>query len=160
VTTDGFGMNLPGGRWGRLLDQLAGLIGEVRDPLARRATAVALLHHKIPGVSWTGFYMLREGRLVVDVYQGPLACLVLRPHRGVCWAAIDQAGPVIVPDVSVFEGHVPCDERTRSEIVLPFRDGKGTIIGVLDVDSRHLGHFTEEHAAGYAAVLRLLEETR
>jgi len=146
-----------GASWLRLVKQLGDLLQKCNDPISGRATAVALLHHKIPGVSWTGFYMLREDRLVIDVYQGPIACLELAPHQGVCWAAIDRKECIIVPDVSAFPGHIPCDGRTRSEIVLPFFDSKGRICGVLDVDSRHPEHFTSSHADGYHAILRLLE---
>jgi len=145
--------------WQRLLSQLKELISSNCDDIAKRATAAALLHHKVPGVSWTGFYTLRGGELLVEVYQGPLACIRLAPHQGVCWAAIDREATVIVPDVADFEGHVPCDSRTRSEIVLPLRNREGKIIGVLDVDSHRAAHFTPSHAAGYEAVIRLLESS-
>lgn len=144
-------------RFQRIVDQLRELISKSGDPIAWRATAVALLHHKVPGASWTGFYTLRGGELLVDVYQGPVACIRLAPHAGVCWAAIDQARTIIVPDVAQFPGHIPCDGRTRSEIVLPFRSPDGKICGVLDVDSHRPDHFHTAHAAGYEAVLRLLE---
>lgn len=151
--------SLPQPRWQRLLAQLSELFEKTGDPIARRATAVALLHHKVPGVSWTGFYMLTQGKLIVNVYQGPVACLSLQPHSGVCWAAIDQGRSLIVSDVDSFPGHIPCDSRTRSEIVLPFRDPGGKICGVLDVDSYHPDHFDNEHRIGYQAVLQLLEAT-
>jgi L-methionine (R)-S-oxide reductase len=144
-------------RYQGLRDQLSGLLAQTRDPVARRATLVALLHHKLPDVSWTGFYMLREGELVVDAYQGMLACLVLEPHRGVCWAGVDQGEPVIVPDVDAFPGHIPCDSRTRSEIVVPHRGPDDEIIGVLDLDSRKPARFDEADAWGLALVLGLLE---
>ena len=118
-------------RWRRIVLQLNQLLSPSYDELARRATTAALLHHKVPGVSWTGFYTLRGGELLVEVYQGPLACIRLAPHQGVCWAAVDREETVIVPDVADFEGHVPCDARTRSEIVLPLRNREGKIIGVL-----------------------------
>ena len=143
-------------RFGRIRDQLAGLIRTVSDPIARRVTAVALLHHKIPGVSWTGFYMLRGGELLVDVYQGPVACLRLAPHTGVCWAAIDRREPLVVPDVASFEGHIPCDSRTRSELVVPLPGPGGEPAGVLDVDSYHPGHFDKTDLEGYTLVMEAL----
>jgi GAF domain-containing protein len=141
----------------RLEDQLGELISKTDDPVAHRATAAALLHHKVPGVSWTGFYLLRGEDLVVEAYQGPVACLVLERHTGVCWAGVDRNETVVVDDVEAFPGHIPCDDRSRSEIVIPMRDRSGRAIGVLDVDSHRLGHFTDVHRRGYESVVRLLE---
>jgi len=140
-------------RFERIRDQLADLIRKTPDPLARRATAAALLHHKVPDVSWTGFYMLRGEDLVVDVYQGPVACLVLQAHTGVCWAAIDRRESIIVPDVQDFPGHIPCDSRTRSELVVPLFSG-GAPAGVLDIDSRRPRRFDAVDLAGYELVAR------
>jgi GAF domain-containing protein len=146
------------GLFGRIADQLAELIAKTDDPAAHRSTAAALLHHKIPGVSWTGFYLLRGGDLVVEAYQGPVACLVLERHVGVCWAGVDRNETVLVDDVESFPGHIPCDDRSRSEIVVPVRDANGRAFAVLDVDSHHQAHFTDAHREGYEAVVRLLEE--
>ncbi|TFG39528.1 MAG: GAF domain-containing protein [Candidatus Aminicenantes bacterium] len=142
----------------RIHDQLAELIAKTDDPVAHRATAVALLHHKVLGVSWTGFYMLRGEDLVVDAYQGPVACLVLERHVGVCWAGVDRNETQVVEDVEAFPGHIACDSRSRSEVVVPIRDVDGRGIGVLDIDSHHANHFSEGHRNGYEAVVRLLEE--
>jgi GAF domain-containing protein len=142
----------------RIIDQLTELIEKTEDPVAHRATAAALLHHKVPGVSWTGFYLLRGEDLVVEAYQGPVACLVLERHVGVCWAGVDRNETVLVDDVEAFPGHIPCDDRSRSEIVVPVRDADGRAIGVLDVDSHHPAHFTEAHRQGYETIVRLLED--
>jgi L-methionine (R)-S-oxide reductase len=147
-----------GERWRRIRDQIAELIVKTPEPAAHRATAAAILHHKVPGVSWTGFYMLRGGELVVDAYQGPVACLVLERHRGVCWAAIDRGETVVVADVEAFPGHIACDSRSRSEIVVPLCGADGRPVGVLDVDSHRPDHFDDVDRAGYEAVVGLLEE--
>jgi GAF domain-containing protein len=144
-------------RYRRILDQIEEYVSKTADPVAHRATAAALLHHKIPGVSWTGFYMLKNGELVVDAYQGPAACPVLEPHTGVCWAVIDHAETVIVPNVHAFPGHIPCDDRSRSEIVVPLFGADGSPVGVLDVDSHRPSHFDDIDRTGYEAVARLLE---
>lgn len=141
----------------RIEGQLGGLLATTDDPVAHRATAVALLHHKVPGVSWTGFYLLRDDDLVVEAYQGPVACLVLERHTGVCWAGVDRNETIVVADVEAFPGHIPCDDRSRSEIVVPVRDGAGRAVGVLDVDSHRLAHFNDVHRRGYESVVRLLE---
>jgi GAF domain-containing protein len=144
-------------RFRRIQQQIAELIDDTDDPVAHRATAAAVLHHKVPGVSWTGFYMLRGDALVVDAYQGPVACLVLPRHTGVCWAGIDRRSTVVVPDVEMFPGHIPCDARTRSEIVVPVFGSDGAPTGVLDVDSHRLGHFDDVDREGYEGVVHLLE---
>ena len=141
----------------RLEHQLMELLARTDDPVAQRATAVALLHHKIPGVSWTGFYFLRSEDLVVEAYQGPVACLVLERHVGVCWAGIDRNETLLVNDVESFPGHIACDERSRSEIVVPVRDAEGRAIGVLDIDSHLADHFAEAHRDGYERIIRMLE---
>jgi len=145
-------------RYARIRDQIAKLIATTDDPVAQRATAVAVLHHKLPGVSWTGFYMLKLGELVIDAYQGPVACLVLARHTGVCWAGIDRNETVVVPDVHAFPGHIPCDDRSRSEIVVPVRGSDDRPIGVLDVDSHRPDHFDDIDREGYESVVRMLEE--
>jgi L-methionine (R)-S-oxide reductase len=146
------------GRYRRIGDQLGELLAKTVDPVAHRATAAALLHHKVPGVSWTGFYMLKDGELVVDAYQGPVACLVLEEHVGVCWAAIDRDSTQIVADVHAFAGHIPCDDRTRSEVVVPIHDAEGCPIGVLDIDSHREDHFDEVDGEGCRLIVEILEE--
>ncbi len=141
----------------RLEHQILELVAKTDDPVAQRATAVALLHHKVPGVSWTGFYFLRGENLVVEAYQGPVACLVLERHMGVCWAGIDRNETLLVNDVELFPGHIACDERSRSEVVVPVRDVRGRTVGVLDVDSHLPDHFTDAHREGYESIVRTLE---
>ena len=131
------------GRYARVEEQLRGLFGRTPDPTARMATAAALLHHKMTHFFWTGFYRLVDGVLTVGPYQGPLACQVLKPHTGVCWAGIDRGESVVVPDVHRFPGHIACDSRSQSEIVVPLRDASGAVVAVLDVDSDKLNSFSE-----------------
>lgn len=142
----------------RIHDQLEELITKTDDSAAHRSTAAALLHHKVPGVSWTGFYLVRGEDLVVEAYQGPVACLVLERHAGVCWAGVDRNETLVVDDVEAFPGHIACDSHSRSEVVVPVRDRSGKAIGVLDIDSHLPGHFNEAHRVGYEAVVRLLEK--
>ena len=147
-------------RYDAIRRQLADLFRKTGDPGARRATAAAVLFAKLPDVSWVGFYMLRGGALVVDAYQGPVACLVLPPREGVCWAAIDRREGVIVPDVREFPGHVACDARSRSELVLPVPGPDGALIGTLDLDSTTVGRFDEEDLAGAATIVEELATSK
>ena len=143
-------------RYGRIVEQLRGLFAATSDPTARMATAAAVLHAKIDGFFWTGWYLLRDGALTVGPYQGSLACLVLQAHTGVCWAAIDRGATVIVGDVHAFAGHIACDARSRSEIVVPLRDASGAIVGVLDVDSEAPARFDETDREGLEAIAALI----
>ncbi len=143
-------------RYRRLAGQLRELFASTRDPIARMATAAALLHAKMDGFFWTGWYLLRDGELVVGPYQGSLACLVLPRHQGVCWAGIDRREAVIVPDVHAFPGHIACDSRSRSEIVVPLESTAGVVEGVLDVDSERPGNFDEVDRAGLDGVASLI----
>jgi L-methionine (R)-S-oxide reductase len=143
-------------RYARIHAQLVELFAKTDEPVARMATAVAVLHHKMPHFFWTGFYRLIDGKLVVGPYQGPLACSVLPGPAGVCWACVQRGEPVLVPDVAAFPGHVACDSRSRSEVVVPLRDARGEIAGVLDVDSEKLDAFTAADVEGLAAVAALI----
>ena len=143
-------------RYARILAQLEELFQQTTDATARMATAAALLHATLPGFLWTGWYLLRAGRLTVGPYQGPLACPVLPAHKGVCWAGIDGKETIVVPDVHQFPGHIACDARSRSEIVVPLRNPAGKVIGVLDVDSSRPGHFDDVDRAGLEAVVAMI----
>jgi len=130
-------------RYESIWKQLPALLGKTENKIARMATVAALLHHKMPHYFWTGFYFLDQGELTVGPYQGSLACPVLEKHRGVCWAGILRRQTVIVPDVHQFPGHIACDTRSNSEIVVPLFDQKNEPWAVLDVDSTLLGAFSE-----------------
>jgi GAF domain-containing protein len=110
------------------------------------STIIALLHHKKSYFYWTGFYLLFDNELTVGPYQGTLACQVLKKNTGVCWTAIYQQKTIIVADVHLFPGHIACDSKSNSEIVVPLRNTENKIIGVLDVDSKELNSFDETDA--------------
>ena len=131
------------GRYQRIYEQLKDLLKDKPNQIARMATIVAVLHHKMDYFFWTGFYLLDDGELIVGPYQGSLACIKLKKDTGVCWAGINKGETVIVPDVHQFPGHIACDSRSNSEIVVPLKDKNGDIIGVLDVDSKELASFDE-----------------
>jgi GAF domain-containing protein len=143
-------------RYARIADQLAELFLENDEPIARMATTVALLHHKMEHYFWTGFYRLVDGGLRVGPYQGPLACAVLERHMGVCWAGIDRGETVLVPDVHEFPGHIACDSRSNSEIVVPLRDASAAVAGVLDVDSLEVGAFSDVDRVGLERIVAMI----
>jgi GAF domain-containing protein len=144
-------------RYDRIITQLEELFekyGAACDREARLATAVALLHHKMPHFFWTGIYRLEGEDLVVGAYQGPLACAVLERGKGVCWACVEREETIVVPDVHAFPGHIACDARSKSEVVVPLRDAGGRVVGVLDVDSDRPEAFDESDARGLERVVR------
>ena len=143
-------------RYKRIRTQLEDLFEPVDDPLARMATAASLLHHKFSYFYWTGFYLIKDGELFVGPYQGSLACMKLKKDTGVCWAAINAGETVIIGDVHDFPGHIACDSRSNSEIVVPLKDQSGTIIGVLDVDSKDFDSFDSTDAEGLKYILDLI----
>jgi len=144
------------GRYLRIYRQLKDLLEKTGDNDARMATIVAVLHHKMETFFWTGFYCLQDGELIVKTYQGPVACQVLEKNTGVCWAGINQEKTIIVPDVHKFPGHIACDSRSKSEIVIPVRDTKDRIIGVLDVDSSLLNAFDQTDAENLERIVDLI----
>lgn len=144
------------GRYQRIYDQLNLLVKKSNDHQARMATIVAVLHHKIEFFFWTGFYLLKDGELTVNIYQGPVACQILEKNKGVCWAGINRQETVIVEDVHTFPGHIACDSRSQSEIVVPFRNKEGNIIGVLDVDSKDKNSFDNIDAEWLEKILKLV----
>ena len=144
------------GRYDRVYRQLEELLAKTTNPISRMASIAAILHHKMDGFFWTGFYLLREGNLCVGPYQGPLACQELERDKGVCWAGINGKESIIVTDVEKFPGHISCDSRSRSEIVVPVRDLSGTVIGVLDVDSQQTDHFDEVDVSALERIAGLI----
>ncbi len=144
------------GRYQRILDQLRAELTKSEDPIARMATVAGVLHHKQPHFSWTGFYRLVDGRLVVGPYQGSLACQQIEIGAGVCGTAVQRGETIVVPDVHEFPGHIPCDARSRSEIVVPYRDAAGAPAGVLDVDSTELAAFDAIDAEYLEQVVALM----
>ena len=120
------------------------------------STIAAVLHYKIEYFFWTGFYLLQDGNLQVGPYQGALACINLEKDKGVCWAAFNKKETVVVEDVHSFPGHIACDSRSSSEIVVPLKNKAGEVIGVLDVDSSLKASFSDVDAKWLEKILELI----
>jgi len=143
-------------RYQRIYKQIEELLLKCDDTEARMCSIVAILHHKMQGFFWTGFYCLRNDKLIVRNYQGPVACMELKKGRGVCWTGIQHNQSIIVDDVEKFPGHIACDSRSKSEIVIPWRDKTGKPIGVLDIDSKELSNFDETDVIWLEKIIGLL----
>jgi GAF domain-containing protein len=143
------------GRYQRLLQQISQLLEKSPDEQAAMATIASVLFNKMEYFFWCGFYRLDGNRLIVGPYQGPTACQVLA-GGGVCLTSVKQQSTIIVPDVHKFPGHIACDSRSLSEIVIPVKNKIGEITGVLDVDSKELESFTEIDAIYLEKITALL----
>ncbi|MFZ4401596.1 MAG: GAF domain-containing protein [Bacteroidales bacterium] len=142
-------------RYEHIYIQLKSLLEKSNDLEANMCSIIALLHFKMDNFFWTGFYCLRNDELIARTYQGPIACMKLKKNTGVCWAVINAKQTIIVDDVEKFPGHIACDSRSKSEIVVPLHDMKGEVIGVLDIDSKELNNFDETDAFWLEKILGL-----
>jgi len=140
--------------YAQLQEHVESVLAGIADPIAAMATVSCLVHHAF-GHLWTGFYRVVEpGRLLrVGPYQGTLGCLEIAFGKGVCGAAAAERRTVVVEDVHAFPGHITCDARSRSEIVVPVFDAAGELIAVLDVDSEHPGTFDARDREGLERIV-------
>ena len=143
-------------KYERIREQLKSLMLKTEDPFARMTTVIAVIYNKFDNFFWSGFYRLTKGELVVTTYQGSLACLVLQKHTGICWAAIDNKETMIIEDVDNFPGHIACDSRSKSEIVIPVKDENDDIVAVLDIDSEELNSFDEDDTIGLKSIVEMI----
>ena len=140
--------------------QIAAVVTGETSVTARYATASCLLRDMFGDrYFWTGFYVVdpdKPRELVVGPYQGTMGCLRIPFGKGVCGAAAETGETQLVEDVHAFPGHIACDSRSNSEIVVPVRDAEGNLAAVLDVDSTEFGAFDETDKAGLEAICKEL----
>jgi L-methionine (R)-S-oxide reductase len=143
-------------RYASLRAEIAAVIAGEPNRIARYASAASMLAQAFPDqFFWTGFYLVDEHKrdeLVVGPYQGTLGCLRIGFGKGVCGAAAAARKSIIVPDVHAFPGHIACDSRSNSEIVVPVFAADGALAGVLDIDSTALDAFDACDQAGLEAI--------
>jgi L-methionine (R)-S-oxide reductase len=143
-------------RFASLADEIAAVLEGEANVTARMASVAAMLAAAFETFLWTGFYVVdpaRRDELVVGPYQGSLGCLRIAFGRGVCGTAAAERRTVIVPDVDAFPGHIACDSRSKSEIVVPVFSADGALIAVLDVDSGQPAAFDATDAAGLERIV-------
>ena len=141
-------------QYATLLPQIRALMEGETDAIANLANVAAALKEQF-GWLWVGFYLVKDGELVVGPFQGPVACTRIRKGRGVCGTSWAEERTLIVPDVEAFPGHIACSSLSRSEIVVPIRAGS-TIVGVLDVDSAELNAFDEVDQQNLEEVVKII----
>ena len=130
-----------------LASQLHSLVEGESDFIANAANLSSLLYHSLPDLNWAGFYLLKEGELVLGPFQGKPACVRIAMGKGVCGVAAQQRQTILVDNVHEFPGHIACDRASNSEIVVPLIR-QGELLGVLDIDSPSLARFDEDDAKG------------
>ena len=141
-----------------LQSQLRSLLEGEHDLIANAANFAALLYHSLPDVNWAGFYLFKEGELVLGPFQGNPACVRIAIGKGVCGTAGELKQTVVVENVHEFPGHIACDSASHSEIVVPLiREQR--LIGVLDVDSPSFGRFDDEDARGLNELAEIFVQT-
>ncbi|WP_323769279.1 GAF domain-containing protein [Antarctobacter sp.] len=137
-----------------LTKTIAALTAGETDAVALMATVTCEVHHADDRFDWTGFYRVVAPELLkIGPYQGGHGCLVIPFSRGVCGACARTGEAQLVADVDAFPGHIACATSTRSEIVLPVRDGAGKLIAVFDIDSNQPNAFTQEDATALQGIL-------
>ena len=139
-----------------LKEQLQNLVAGVPYPIANLANASALLCQAMADINWVGFYLRRDGKLVLGPFQGKTACIEIPVGKGVCGTAVAENRTQLVKNVHEFPGHIACDSASNSEIVVPIRKN-GEVIGVLDIDSPVLARFDEHDRDGLEEFVRVLE---
>lgn len=137
-----------------LAKTIAALTDGETDVVSLMATLACEIHHADDRFDWTGFYRnTGNDTLKIGPYQGGHGCLVIPFSRGVCGAAARTGQVQLVDDVDAFPGHIACASSTRSELVLPVRNGQGALLGVLDIDSNQPAAFTPDDARALGDIL-------
>lgn len=140
-----------------LQSQLRSLLAGERDFIANAANFSSLLYHTLPDLNWSGFYLLKDGELVLGPFQGKPACVRIAPGKGVCGTAAARRETIIVDNVHDFPGHIACDSASNSEIVVPIiKEEK--LIGVFDIDSPSFARFDDEDARGLNDLVEIFIE--
>ena len=141
----------------QLCTQLEGIAEADRHFIPLLSNASALIWQSMDDLNWAGFYLMRDGQLVLGPFQGKVACIHIPVGKGVCGAAVQQDATQRVPDVHAFPGHIACDSASRSEIVVPLRQN-GQVVGVMDIDAPLPDRFSEDDQKGLEVFARTLEK--
>jgi GAF domain-containing protein len=142
--------------YSEIAPQIEALLAGETDLTANLANVAAALKEAL-GFFWVGFYVAKDGQLVLGPFQGPVACTRIDFNKGVCGHAFSTAQTVIVPNVDEFPGHIACSSAARSEIVIPIFGGDRNVFGVLDVDSDRLDDFSETDREGLERITGVIE---
>lgn len=141
----------------RLCDEVEALIDGVPYVSANLANVSALINERFDRLNWAGFYVMKEGKLVLSSFQGKVACVEIKIGRGVCGTAVERNETLVVDDVHKFPTHIACDSASNSEIVIPIHLGD-EVFGVLDIDSPEFARFSLADKEELEAAVNVLEK--
>lgn len=141
---------------GNLAREVAAIVEDMPYQVSNLANISAHIFAETEGLNWAGFYLMRDGKLVLGPFQGKVACFEIEIGKGVCGTAVERDETIVVDDVHVFDGHIACDSESNSEIVVPIHS-EGKIVGVLDIDSTEYGRFGKEEKETMEAVAEVIE---
>ena len=145
-------------KYEELLLYTRGLTMDEPDITANLANVSALINLALEDINWAGFYIMKDGQLVLGPFQGKPACIRINVGSGVCGTAVAENKTQLVKNVHEFPGHIACDSASNSEIVVPIHNRDCSVYGVLDIDSPSFERFTEEDKAGLEAVVKVIEK--
>ncbi len=145
--------------YNELCSELKALICGVPHKTANLANASALIFNTLEDLNWAGFYLMEDGKLVLNAFQGKPACIEIPVGRGVCGTAVAEKKTQLVKDVHTFPGHIACDVASNSEIVVPIFNKNGEVVGVLDIDSPKHARFDENDREGIEKFAKIVEKT-
>jgi GAF domain-containing protein len=141
----------------RLCDEVEALIDGVPYVSANLANVSALINERFDRLNWAGFYVMKEGKLVLSSFQGKVACVEIKIGRGVCGTAVERDETLVVDDVHKFPTHIACDSASNSEIVIPIHLGD-EVFGVLDIDSPEFARFSLADKEELEAAVKVIEK--
>ena len=141
----------------RITKQLEALMDTEPFYVPALSNASAILWEELKDINWAGFYIVRDGKLILGPFQGKVACIHIAKGKGVCGTAWEMDETQVVPDVHEFKGHIACDSASRSEIVVPIHSG-GEVVAVLDIDSPNTDRFSAEDKKGLEEFVNVIEK--
>ncbi len=141
-----------------LIMQFEGLMSDQKYLITLLSNASALLMDNLDELNWSGFYLYRDGRLILGPFQGKVACEIIEMGKGVCGTSAIKDETVLVRNVHEFPGHIACDSASNSEIVIPLHV-RGKLFGVLDIDSPKLERFDETDRENLEIIARIIEKS-
>ena len=140
-----------------LVEQLESLISKDNYEITTLSNMSALIFYSLQDVSWAGFYLVKDGKLILGPFQGKIACTEIKFGKGVCGTTAEKKETIIVKNVHEFPGHIACDSESNSEIVVPiFKNG--VLYGVLDLDSKKLERYDENDKLLLESLVKVLEK--
>jgi GAF domain-containing protein len=144
--------------YAQLAQQVEAIVAGEQDLIANMANISAILYWALDNVNWVGFYLVKEGQLVLGPFHGQPACIRIPIGKGVCGTAVSENTIQLINDVHQFSGHIACDTASNSEIVLPIRQNN-QIIAVLDIDSPDISRFNLDDKSGLSQIVEILQTT-